>query len=44
MLLLVAPFYVFLSLQHMAELTVRETIDFSRRVQGTGIRAGESDA
>lgn len=23
-------------LQHMAELTVRETLDFSRRVQGSG--------
>lgn len=28
--------------QHMAELTVRETVDFSRRVQGTGSRAGEN--
>lgn len=27
--------------EHMAELTVRETIDFSRRVQGAGYRAEE---
>ena len=25
----------------MAELTVRETLDFSRRVQGAGSRTGE---
>ena len=28
----------------MAELTVRETLDFSRRVQGAGNRAGESSS
>ena len=28
-------------LQHMAELTVRETLDFSRRVQGAGSRGGK---
>lgn len=27
--------------QHMAELTVRETVDFSRRVQGSGGYGGE---
>lgn len=30
--------------EHMAELTVRETLDFSRRVQGAGNRPGESPA
>ena len=27
-------------MQHMPELTVRETLDFSRRVQGAGFRSG----
>ena len=26
--------------EHMAELTVRETVDFSRRVQGSGYYGG----
>ena len=30
--------------EHMAELTVRETLDFSRRVQGAGNRPGEASA
>ena len=30
--------------EHMAELTVRETLDFSRRVQGAGSREGTASA
>ena len=30
--------------EHMAELTVRETLDFSRRVQGAGNRQGKAAA
>ena len=30
--------------EHMPEMTVRETLDFSRRVQGAGYRIGEPSA